>query len=236
MPAIGPVQMAVGLIFVGLTLGVIAELLMVARHAPGPALLYAEVATPGYALRGVWFVVVLATATAAMVLSLFALPYLTAVLALIAIALAPAVVDLAERDVRVHHLEHAALLGGGGMLGLVLGLALRPPGHRLPWERFPIRRRVALGLVLLEPLVVMAAMAPSSSAWIDTHPLAHALEHLALVISGGVIGLSARLFSTALGWLVMVLVTAMAAAFGGMALAHPVGLMVAGGSVVMAIV
>lgn len=158
----------------------------------------------------------------------------SAALALIAVALAPPVQDLAERDVRVHHLEHAALLGGGGILGLVLGLTLRPPGHRLPWERFPIRRRVALGLVLLGPLVVMAAMVPSTSAWIDSHPLAHELEHLALIFSGGVIGFSARLFSTALGWLVVALIAAMAAAFGGMALAHPLGLLVAGGGVIMA--
>lgn len=78
MPALGPVQLAVGLIFMGLTLSVIAVLLAVARHARGPALPYAEVATPGYALRRVWFVVVLTTATAAVVMSLFALPYPTA--------------------------------------------------------------------------------------------------------------------------------------------------------------
>lgn len=79
MPAIGPVQLAVGLLFVGLTLCVIAVLVAVARHAHGPALSYAEVAKPGYALRRVWFWVVLTTATAAVVMSLFALPYPTAV-------------------------------------------------------------------------------------------------------------------------------------------------------------
>lgn len=78
MPALGPVQLAVGLLFVGLTLGVVAVLLAVARHAHGPALPYAEVSKPGYALRRVWLWVVLATATAAVVMSLFALPYPTA--------------------------------------------------------------------------------------------------------------------------------------------------------------
>lgn len=155
-------------------------------------------------------------------------------LALSVVALAPPVQELAERNVRVHHLAHAALLGGGGILGLVLGLALRPPGHRLSWERHPQWRQIALGVVLLGPLVVMAAMVPSTSAWIDAHPLAHELEHLALIISGGVIGFSARLFSTALGWLVVALVAAMAAAFGAMALAHPLGLIVASMGVIMA--
>lgn len=78
MPAIGPVQLAVGFIFVGLTLGVIAVLVAVARHAHGPALPYAEVSKPGYALRRVWLWVVLTTATAAVVASLFVLPYPTA--------------------------------------------------------------------------------------------------------------------------------------------------------------
>ena len=77
MPAIGPVQLAVGVIFVGLTIGVIAVLMAVARHAHGPALSYAEVSKPGYALRSVWLWVVLVTATAAVVASLFALPYPT---------------------------------------------------------------------------------------------------------------------------------------------------------------
>ena len=75
MPAIGPVQFAVGVIFSVLTLGVVAVLLTVARHAHGPALSYAEVTKPGYALRRVWFWIVLATATTAVAASLLALPY-----------------------------------------------------------------------------------------------------------------------------------------------------------------
>lgn len=149
-------------------------------------------------------------------------------LVLIAIALAPPVVALAERSVRVHHLEHAALLGGGGVLGLVVGLVVQTPGHLVRWERVPRVRRFAVGSVLLGPLLVMAVMIPSTSAWIDTHPLAHALEHLALIGLGGVIGVSARLLSSALGWLVVVLVAAMAATFGAMAVDHPLGLLLVG--------
>jgi cytochrome c oxidase subunit II len=75
MPAIGPVQLAVGLIFLVLTLGVVAVLIAVARHARGPALSYAEVTKPGYALRRVWLWIVLFAATGAFAASLFALPY-----------------------------------------------------------------------------------------------------------------------------------------------------------------
>jgi cytochrome c oxidase subunit 2 len=75
MPAIGPVQLAVGIIFLVLTLGVAAVLLVVARHSRGPALTYADVSRPGYALRRVWLWIVLFAATVAVAASLFALPY-----------------------------------------------------------------------------------------------------------------------------------------------------------------
>ncbi len=75
MPAIGPVQLAVGVIFLVLTLGVVAVLIAVARHAHGPALTYAEVTKPGYALRRVWLWIVLFAATVAIAASLLTLPY-----------------------------------------------------------------------------------------------------------------------------------------------------------------
>lgn len=75
MPAIGPVQLAVGVIFLVLALGVVAVLIAVARHAHGPALTYAEVTKPGYAVRRVWLWIVLCAATAAFAASLLALPY-----------------------------------------------------------------------------------------------------------------------------------------------------------------
>lgn len=75
MPAIGSVQLAVGVIFLALTLAVVAVLITVARHSQGPALTYAEVTKPGYALRRVWLWIVLFVATAATAASLVALPY-----------------------------------------------------------------------------------------------------------------------------------------------------------------
>jgi cytochrome c oxidase subunit 2 len=75
MPEIGPVQLIVGVIFLGLTLGVVTVLLTVARHSRGPALTYAEVTGPGYALRRVWLWIVLVVATVAVAASFLALPY-----------------------------------------------------------------------------------------------------------------------------------------------------------------
>lgn len=69
------VQMLIGGVFLLLALSVVVVLVVVARHTRGPALPYAEVAKPGYALRRLWFAVVLTTAAAAVVVSLFLLPY-----------------------------------------------------------------------------------------------------------------------------------------------------------------
>jgi hypothetical protein len=146
-----------------------------------------------------------------------------AALALIAAALAPPVHELGEHNVRIHHLQHAALLGGGGMLGLLLGRWVRRAGWQELWVRWPQWRAPALGVVLLGPLIVMLLMAPSTSSWTIAHPVAHVLEHLLLIDLGGLIGFSATLFAPTLGWLTVLLLVAMAAAFGGMARAQPPG-------------
>lgn len=75
MRDVGTIQLVVGALFLFLALSVVAVLTVVARHARGPALPYAEVTTPGYALRRVWFRVVLVTAVGAVVASVFMLPY-----------------------------------------------------------------------------------------------------------------------------------------------------------------
>lgn len=71
----GTSQVLIGAVFLLLMLSVVSVLVIVARHARGPALPYAEVTKPGYALRRLWFRVVLTTASVAVVASLFFLPY-----------------------------------------------------------------------------------------------------------------------------------------------------------------
>lgn len=68
-------QVLIGAVFLLLAFSVAVVLVVVARQARGPALPYAEVTRPGYALRRLWFGVVLATAALAVVVSLFLLPY-----------------------------------------------------------------------------------------------------------------------------------------------------------------
>lgn len=150
-------------------------------------------------------------------------PVLQAVLALalLAGALAPPVHEMAEHNVRLHHLQHAALLCGGGLLGLLLSRIVRQTGWRPFGARWPRWRAVALGVVLVGPVVVMVLMVPSTSPWTVEHPLAHALEHLLLIGLAMVIGFCAALLTPVLGWLTVLLLAAMAAAFGGMALAQP---------------
>jgi cytochrome c oxidase subunit 2 len=75
MPALGTPQLLIGVLFLLLALSTAAVLALVARQSRGPALAYAEVTGPGYALRRMWFLVVLAVATGAVIGSLFILPY-----------------------------------------------------------------------------------------------------------------------------------------------------------------
>lgn len=139
-------------------------------------------------------------------------------LLLIGVAVQSSIQGLDDRNLRLHHLEHAALLCGGGLLGLLVSRHLWPPGHDFNWDRRPWVRLVALALLVVEPLVLMAVMIPFTSPWIDAHPPIHALEHLLLIVLGGVLGLLGYLFSPVLGWLVVLVTVAMMAAFAGMVL------------------
>jgi hypothetical protein len=150
-------------------------------------------------------------------------PWSMAIQAAVALLLIGATVlismrGLDDRNLRLHHLEHAALLCGGGLLGLLVSRRVWPPGHDFNWERRPWLRLVVLGILLVEPLVLMAVMIPFTSPWIDAHPPIHALEHLLLIFLGGMLGLLGYLFSPVLGWLVVLVTVAMMAAFAGMAL------------------
>lgn len=139
-------------------------------------------------------------------------------LLLIGIAVWTSIEGLDDRDVRLHHLEHAALLCGGGLLGLLISRHLQPSGHAIDLDDRPALRIAVIGILVVEPLVLMAVMIPSTSPWIDAHPSIHALEHLLLIVLGGALGLLGSLFSPVLGWLLVLVTAAMMAAFAGIVL------------------
>jgi hypothetical protein len=156
-------------------------------------------------------------------------------LLLIGVAVQSSIRGLDDHNPRVHHLEHAVLVVGGGLLGLLAARWAWPPGRRFSWEKSPWLRPAALGLLVGEPLVLMAIMIPSTSPWIEAHPPVHALEHLVLIGLGAMLGLVGRLFSPALGWLLVALTAGMMAVFGGMILAQPVSTALGHGEPVFAL-
>lgn len=139
-------------------------------------------------------------------------------LVLIGVAVSTSIQGLDDTNLRLHHLEHAALLCGGGLLGLLVGRRLWPSGHTVDWERRPWLRLTVLGVLTVEPVALMVVMVPFTSPWVDAHPPIHALEHLLLIVLGGVLGLLGYLFAPVLGWLLVLVTAAMMAAFAGMAL------------------
>ncbi len=141
---------------------------------------------------------------------------------LIGVAILSSIQGLDDENLRVHHLEHAALLCGGGLLGLLAGLRVPPPGWRFAWEQRPWFRSAALAVLVCEPLLLMAAMIPSTSPWIEARPPVHAAEHLVVIGMGVVLAVVGRLFSAALGWLLVLATAGTMAVFGGMILARPV--------------
>jgi hypothetical protein len=137
-------------------------------------------------------------------------------LALIGVTLVASARGFGDNNLREHHLAHTALYCGGGILGILAGswVRARAGGDTIPERYAPL----LIAVVLVAPIVAMALMIPTTSDWIEAHPLAHALEHLGLICLGGLIGYCGRLLSVATGWLAVFLLTAMAGLFSGMAL------------------
>ena len=148
-----------------------------------------------------------------------------AILALILISTAvlPPLLGLLERNLQLHHLQHAALVAGGGFLGLVLvGLDHeQPAGQTFPWQRWRRLPPVAWAVLVVGPVLVMAAMIPATSPQIDDNLPLHSLVHLVFIACGVAIALAGRVFAPAVAWLVTGLTVVMMAMFGAMALPHP---------------
>ncbi len=112
-------------------------------------------------------------------------------------------------DVGAHHLVHAGLMLASVLSALLLARA-RPDADR---------RTEAPGWLVpavLAPLAAMALMVPTFYPYLEAHPIAHALSHLALVVAGFVTAWCGERYRRGMGIATGVLLElmAVAAAFG----------------------
>ncbi|MGH2386992.1 MAG: hypothetical protein ACRDIE_02220, partial [Chloroflexota bacterium] len=78
-----------------------------------------------------------------------------------------------------------------------------------------------LSMLMMQPLLLMMVLIRSTPPWIDTQSSVIVVLDLGLIVLGGLIGLLGYLFSSSVGWLVVLVTAAMMAAFAGMALTTP---------------
>lgn len=148
---------------------------------------------------------------------------IAAALLLIGCAVLFSVKGIDDRDARLYQLAYVVLLGAGGLLGLLVSRRVRRPGYSFNWD-VPAMLGVVLllSMLMMQPLLLMMVLIRSTPPWIHTQPATIILLDLGLIVLGGLIGLLGYLFSTPVGWLVVLVSVAVMAAFAGMALTTPV--------------
>lgn len=106
----------------------------------------------------------------------------------------------------VHHLLHAGMAVGAGMLAMALAAYLPP------------RDRERSGWVLpavLAPAIGLFLMWPSEYAYLMAHPWLHVLDHLGIALCSVLAVFSAQAYVRGLGWPMLVLLIGMDAAAAG---------------------
>jgi hypothetical protein len=145
-----------------------------------------------------------------------------AVLILIGLAVLFSMKGIDDRNARLYRLAYVVLLSAGGLLGLLLSRRVRRPGFSFSREApATLSVLVVLSMLMMQPFLVVMVLLRSSPPWIDTQPPVIILVDLGLILLGGLIGLLGYLFSTPLGWLVVLATAAMMAVFVGMTLTTP---------------
>lgn len=106
----------------------------------------------------------------------------------------------------VHHLLHAGMAVGAGMLAMALATLLpRRDRERSGW----------VVLAVLAPAVGLLLMWPSQYAYLMAHPWLHVLDHVGIALCSLVAVFAAQAYVRGLGWLMLVLVVGMDAAAAG---------------------
>ncbi len=145
-----------------------------------------------------------------------------AALLLIALSVGFSVKGIDDRNERLYQLAYVVLLIAGGLLGLLLSRRVRRPGYGFDWDTsVMLGGATVLSMLMMQPLLLMIILSRSTPPWIDPQPPVIMLIGLGVILLGTVIGLLGYLFSSSLGWLVVLVTAAMMAAFVGMALTTP---------------
>lgn len=111
-----------------------------------------------------------------------------------------------------HHLLHAGMAVGAGMLALALATSLPPRSRERSWWSIP---------AVLAPTAGLFLMWPSEYAYLMGHPMMHVLDHVGIVLCSVLAVFAAQVYLRGLGWLMLILVIGMdVAAAGGFGVSH----------------
>jgi hypothetical protein len=106
----------------------------------------------------------------------------------------------------VHHLLHAGMAVGAGMLAMVLATLLPPQNRERSGWVIPAVLAPAVGLLL---------MWPSEYAYLMGHPFLHVLDHMGIALCSVLAVFAAQAYVRGLGWPMLVLVIGMDAGAAG---------------------
>jgi cytochrome c2 len=106
--------------------------------------------------------------------------------------------------IAVHHLLHAGMAVGAGLLALAIAL----PG-------IDHERGIWIWPAIIAPAIGLLLMWPSEYAYLMSHPWLHLLDHLSIALMTFLAVYAAQAYVRGLGWLMLVLVVAMDAACAG---------------------
>lgn len=122
-----------------------------------------------------------------------------------------ATMHMGMTSIPVHHLLHAGMTLGAGMLALALAARL-PPRHS--------ERSVWIISVILAPILGLILMWPSEYAYLMEHHGLHMLDHAGIIAFSWLAVYAAQAYVRGLGWPMLVLMVSMnAAAAGGFGVA-----------------
>ena len=106
----------------------------------------------------------------------------------------------------VHHLLHAGMAVGAGMLAMALAAGLPPQNRERSGWVLPAVLAPAVGLLL---------MWPTEYAYLMGHPWLHVLDHIGIAVCSALAVFSAQAYVRGLGWPMLVLLIGMDAAAAG---------------------